>query len=165
LDNDPLRIGNLSKLEKLELLSNLINELKEDFIAKKEQIPVSIFNGELSSLETIVKFLKENRKLRNNEISSLLGRGDKTVWITYKNSKKKMPEKFKDIKHNITIPVSILKDRSLSVLENLVVYLKENYNFSFKKISLLIRRNNKTVWTVFNRAKKKRLSQSKGTIL
>ena len=53
------------------------------------------------------------------------------------------------------IPLSIFKDRSITALEALVFHLKNN-GFSFKEISLLINRDQRTVWTVYNRAKKKR---------
>ena len=53
------------------------------------------------------------------------------------------------------VPLSIFKDRSLSVLETLVYYLKDS-GFTFKEISLLINRDQRTIWTVYSRAKRKK---------
>ena len=53
------------------------------------------------------------------------------------------------------VPLGIFKDRSLTVLEALVHYLKDS-GFTFKEISLLINRDQRTIWTVYSRAKGKK---------
>ena len=68
--------------------------------------------------------------------------------VTIKKSKSKLEDL-------ASVPLSIFKDRSLSVLETLVFYLK-NRGLSLKEISTLINRDQRTIWTVFNRAKKKK---------
>ena len=57
---------------------------------------------------------------------------------------------------NIYTPTSVFKDTSLSVFESWVEYLKDKRNLSFKQIALLTNRNERNIWTVYNRAKKKR---------
>ena len=57
------------------------------------------------------------------------------------------------------VPTYILKDRSVSVLEASVEYLKNNEKLSFHEIALLINRDDRTIWTVYDRAKKKRKSK------
>jgi hypothetical protein len=54
-----------------------------------------------------------------------------------------------------TIPLDILRDRNLSVLESIVEYLK-NKGLSFHEIAILLNRDERNIWTVYNRAKKKR---------
>ena len=54
-----------------------------------------------------------------------------------------------------TIPLEILRDRTVSVLESIVEYLK-NKGLSFHEIGLLLNRDERNIWTVYNRAKKKR---------
>ena len=54
-----------------------------------------------------------------------------------------------------SVPVSIFKDRSLSILESLVYYLK-NSGMSLKEISVLIKRDQRTIWTVLHRAQGKK---------
>ncbi|MFH1307246.1 MAG: hypothetical protein ABIH72_00140 [archaeon] len=56
----------------------------------------------------------------------------------------------------ISIPSSIFKDRKLKVLEVLVEYLKEKLNLSYHEIALLLNRDDRTIWTVYSRARKKR---------
>ena len=53
-------------------------------------LPLSaIADRRFSVLESVVKFLKEDLKLRYCEIARLLHRNDRTVWATYQNAKKK----------------------------------------------------------------------------
>lgn len=56
----------------------------------------------------------------------------------------------------VGIPVSILKDRSLSALEAISEYLKETLNMNYHEIAVLMNRDDRTIWTVYDRAKKKR---------
>jgi len=123
---------------------------------RKELVPVNIFNNnKLSALESIVKYLKENINLSNKEIARLLNRDSRTIWSTNHNAAKKLPEQFILQESEIHIPLSLLRERKLSVLETIVVHLKEEYGLTHHNIAVLLRRNDRTVWTVYNRAKKK----------
>jgi hypothetical protein len=75
--------------------------------------------------------------------------------VTYHVAKKKMPEAFVE-NFGQTIPGAILQNRTLSVLENIVAYLKENKQFSLTEIAKLLHRNSQTIWTVYSRVQKKR---------
>ena len=55
-----------------------------------------------------------------------------------------------------TIPSFIFKDRSVAVLESLVEYLKDVKKLSYHEIALMLNRNDRTIWTVYRRAKLKR---------
>ena len=55
----------------------------------------------------------------------------------------------------ILIPSNIFKDRSLSVLEAIVKYLKEKRNLTYHQIAELVDRDDRTIWTVYNRVIKK----------
>ena len=59
------------------------------------------------------------------------------------------------------LPISIFKDRSISVLEAIVEYLHEVKGLNFKTISTLLNRNERTIWTVYSRVQKKRAKQFK----
>ncbi|RJQ17200.1 hypothetical protein C4573_04065 [Candidatus Woesearchaeota archaeon] len=61
-----------------------------------------------------------------------------------------------DIKKSLDIPSSIFQDRALKVLEILVEYLKEERALSYHEIAVLLNRDDRTIWTVYQRAKKKR---------
>jgi len=56
----------------------------------------------------------------------------------------------------IDIPSFVFKDRTLSVLEVMVEYLRDNKKMRFHEIALIINRDDRTVWTVYRRAKLKR---------
>ena len=150
-----------------EVLLPLIRHFKEDYDLTKEdlisiyegveeiKVPLSIFS-KLSPLEAVVKYLKENLGLRFHEIASKLNRDSRSIWRTYHQAKSKSEVSFKLKKDETFIPISIFKNRDLSSLENLVVYLKINLNVSVKEIGLLINKNLSTIWTAYNRSKKKR---------
>jgi len=133
---------------------DIIKLVKED---KKEiKIPVSIFNEHMSSLEAVVKYLVEVVGLKNKEIALLLNRNIRTIWTTYKNASRKDHNKIRFRDDEIYfIPATKFKDRTYSVLEVIVMWLKEKYSLSFEDIAGLIKRDNSTVWTVYSRAMKK----------
>ena len=147
------KLSSLSKEEKIKI----INFLKKDIDEGIYSVPVAIFdNNFLSSLESIVKYLKEELKLGNKEIAKILNRSDKTIWATYQKSRIKMGSPL-ILKHSdIFIPLNIFQKRKLSVLETIVVYLKNNYRFSYKDIAVIINRNYRTVATVYRRSKLKK---------
>ena len=146
-----------SKNISYEQLRELYLKLKghiEIIEKNKQNIPLCVFSPELSSLETIVKYLKENLRIPINEISVLLGRSDKTIWQAYNTSKKKYPFPLRADDFSLTVPISIFKDRKLSVLEHIVLYLKER-GLKFSQIARALKRDPRTVWTVYQRAKKR----------
>ena len=118
-------------------------------------IPSCVFNEKLSSFETIVKFLKESYGLSFQKISELLGKKKQSVWRAYKNAVFKFKESFEVTDLFFPIPVGIFEDDKLSVLESLVLFLKENYELKYSEISALIARDERTIWTVYSRARGK----------
>lgn len=146
-------------LDSIEVLRNT-GYTEEDIlnlIKSREGIPITIFaNDELSSLETIVKFLKENKNLAFSEIASLLNRDQRTIWTTYNKASKKKKSVFIISESKYHIPFEIFRDRDLGVLENICFYLKNNFGLSFHEIAVLLRRNDRTIWTSYQKAKEKR---------
>ncbi|MEK6887206.1 MAG: hypothetical protein AABW88_05230 [Nanoarchaeota archaeon] len=61
-----------------------------------------------------------------------------------------------NLSSEIKIPISVLSNRSLATLESVVVYLKENLNLTYHQIAELLNRDDRTIWTCYNRASKKR---------
>lgn len=124
-------------------------------VKKDIKVPVSIFNNEeLSALEAIVKYMKENLKLKYREIGIILNRDERNIWTTYSNAQKKRKKRFVVKKSEFLIPVSILQNRKLSVLENITAYLKAQ-GLTYHKIARLMNRDDRTIWTVWHRANKK----------
>ena len=140
-----------------EIIS-LANKLLKVPAAKEEiVIPISVFSNELGSLETIVKYLRENLLLSFKQIAALTNRNEIALAVTYRNAKRKLAEKFVVTEiSSYSIPVSILQDRNLSVLENIAAYLKDTFALNYHSIAVLLNRDDRTIWTVYQRAKKKK---------
>jgi hypothetical protein len=131
-------------------LTKYISEFKKEYV-----IPLSLFKTNLAPLETLTKFLIENNNLTIKDISVLLNRSPKTIWQAYKSSKSKHKLKFTIKQEQFLISVSIFSNRNLSVLESLVSYLKETQNLKFSQIASLLDRDQRTIWTLYSRARKK----------
>ena len=58
-------------------------------------------------------------------------------------------------KKSLAIPTSIFKTRELSILESLVVHLKDDKNMTYAQIARLLNRDDRTVWTAYQRSLKK----------
>lgn len=56
----------------------------------------------------------------------------------------------------ISIPLNILLDREIGVLESIVEYLKEKKKLSYEEIKQLTNRDSRTIWTTYSRVKQKR---------
>ena len=136
---------------------HLINSIRLELDKSEGIIPVSIFsNDSLGALEAIVKFLREERKLSFGEIASLVGRTPQALAVTYHASKKKMPSPSSLADSPFSLPASILRNAKFTVLENIVVYLKTTYHLTYHQIGVLLNRDDRTIWTTFNNARKKR---------
>ncbi|MCK5282522.1 MAG: hypothetical protein KAK00_03875 [Nanoarchaeota archaeon] len=131
---------------------NFLNTQKEMLT-----IPASLLRDRSSGiLEIIVKFLKEEKALTYHKIAVILNRNDRTIWATYNNVRKKNPEKLAYSKSEFSVPVSIFKDRKLGTLEAVASYLKEKFGFTYHEIAKLLNRDERNIWTVYNKSKKKR---------
>jgi hypothetical protein len=128
---------------------------------KVEKLPVSIFCLGLSPLQAVVKFLFENKAYSFSEIARLLNRDQRTIWNTYHSTKKEKPELLNPDKTNYYVNISVFRDRSLSFLENLCMFLKTNYPLNYHKIAALLGKDDRTVWTVCKRAERKNANKTK----
>ena len=54
-----------------------------------------------------------------------------------------------------SIPIEVIQNRSLSLLESIVRFLKEKERMNFHDIGLLLNRDERNIWTVYSRAKEK----------
>jgi hypothetical protein len=121
-----------------ERIKQIIEELKSHNITKHDLV-LSFLQEEgalsqifdkntIETLETITKHLKEikNLKLKNPQAA------------------------------RYSIPITILSDRTLSALEHVTTYLKEDYNLTYKEIAILLNRDQRTIWTTYQRAIQKK---------
>jgi len=63
-------------------------------------------------------------------------------------------QKLQPKKEQIKLPISIF-NKKLGMLEAASLYLKDTLNLSFNEIAELLQRDYKTIWTSYNKAKKK----------
>ena len=147
------RIKELVRLLKLKysLSTRDILHIIED---KEILIPISIFTKQLSILETITKYLKEELSLSFHQIGDFLNRNERNIWHTYKNANKKHAKRLEIQPSRYFIPISIFQNK-LGALENVVLYLKDELNLSYHNIAVLLQRDDRTIWTIYNKAKKK----------
>ena len=136
----------------------LLVEIEDKLLTEEVTMPISIYdNNELSVLESNCKYLKEELNLSYHQIALLLNRNDRTVWTTYKNATVKKRDHVKVDVTKIFVPTSIFQQRKLSVLESLVSYLKDELGLKYSEIGRFLNRDERNIWTVYNRAKKKSL--------
>jgi predicted DNA-binding protein (UPF0251 family) len=119
-------------------------------------VPATLFaDDKLAPLEAVTKYLHENKRLRFTDIGHLLNRDQRVIWTTYSHAKKKRPEALTPAATEHLIPARLIADRKRSVLETLALHLHDVQHLTFAQIARLLRRDDRTIWTVYNRARKK----------
>ena len=150
---------NLEKAKKLllpikEKYKLTFDELKK-LVEEELFFPAIILNKKLTVLESIVKYLKQEQGVSLRKISNLLGRDERNIWHICNRARKKYPKKFVIKKTKLWIPVNIFSNSKLSALEVIVSYLKEKLSLTYHEIAILLKRDDRTIWTVYRRAEKK----------
>ena len=147
----------LALLQKHQISPTQAQEALQAISVTKEEetFPLSILSKELTVLESLVRYLKEERAYSLHSIAEILGRNEKNLWHAYHNAKHKKAQKISIDPSSPTVPLRIFIEQELSPLETLVVYLKEESKLSFHAIALLLLRDDRTIWTSYMRAKKK----------
>ncbi|MBS1266157.1 MAG: hypothetical protein MAG795_00122 [Candidatus Woesearchaeota archaeon] len=139
------------------------NSDRDSDISVEILIPSSIFlQRRLSFLESIVVYLKEIHKLTYAEIARQLNRDQRNIWTLYNRAAKKLGDDIFSPPADaslVQIPISVLRDRSLSILETVVFYLRVDVGLKNSEIAELLNRSSKTIWTVYDRAKKKKMKE------
>ncbi len=135
-------------------------------ITKKAEFSLStaIFqNRRLSFLESIIVYLREIHKLRYADIARLTNRDRRNIFSVYQNACKKLGDKpfIVDEKPPVFyIPIKVVQDRSLSIMEVVVEYLL-SLGLRNSEIAKLLARSPKTTHTVHTRVKAKRDTKKK----
>ena len=68
-------------------------------------------------------------------------------------------------KTSINMPSILLKDRTVSSFEAIVEFLKDEKNFTYHEIGVLLNRNERNIWESYHRAKKKRKNKYSQTVV
>ena len=149
-----------------EIIKTVIDKLSKKYKINREEflniikaregitIPITIFSEKLGALESIVKYMRETLSMNYREIAKELGRDERTIWTAYKKANEKMKEKIEAEKTSIMIPISRFENKSLTILESIVVYLKEK-GMKYSEIAELLGRDQRNVWTIYSRTIKK----------
>ena len=140
-------------------LAHLVQQKKD---AIQPVLPVSIFRSRSSALEVIVKYLHDVKRMRFTDIAAALNRDQRTIWHAYRRSASKQTSLNvldSAITSDITTPLYIFADRAYAPLEAVVTHLKDSHTLSFREIAELLKRSPTTVWTVYQRAKRKHAQQ------
>ena len=134
-------------------------EIKITLEDKEENyIPCSIFSIKLGIFEAIVKFFHENKSLSFKQISKVLDRTPNNIAVTYKKAKIKYPQPFTKLDFSVKVPFKIFS-KKFTCFESICLYLKDKLDYSYHKIAVLLNRNDRTIWTVYNRARLKSQKQ------
>jgi DNA-binding CsgD family transcriptional regulator len=138
--------------KKYRLNNEEIRELVE--IRREINVPTGIFTKKIGALETISKYMKENLNMNYKEIAEELNRDERTIWTAYNKARKKQPKPLEVKETKMFLPLSIFKNRKLTILESIIVYLKEE-GMKYNEIAELLGRDQRNIWTIYSKARKK----------
>jgi hypothetical protein len=143
-------IGQKHGINKQEL--NAILNRRDDV----QVIPLEILGQRrLGCMESVIKYLKENKKLTYQDIAEFTGRSRSTIGVMYHNAKKKLKEQFLDYPNGPnSMPLSQLKNKRFSALESVVLFLLGR-QLRVCQIAELLNRDYRTIYTVYRRGKRK----------
>lgn len=143
--------------ESARLLQEKYGYSSDDLLGLMEKVevfvPIGIFSSTLSPLSSLVMYLHEKRRMPLSEVAVSLGRSYRAVWGAYKGLRKSRTSP-KIVPSEFSIPLSAFS-RKLSILEAVVVFLRDEYGASLKETASQLGRDPRTVWTLYDRAKKK----------
>ncbi|MBN1543869.1 hypothetical protein JW898_00225 [Candidatus Woesearchaeota archaeon] len=88
----------------------------------------------------------------------MTNRDERNIWTLYNRALKKRSSRSPSARKApvVQIPLAVVTDRSVSILEVVVEYLRDKAHFSNHQIAITLNRSDKTVSTVYMRTKKKR---------
>ncbi len=154
-NNEEFLISMLKQLsERLQTEYEYTNEELLELLSSEIKIPLEIFSLELAPSESLVKYLKENLEKTFHEIAELTSGNERAIWASYQRANKKMSSSIL-IENPTLIPLSIFSNKKLSVLETVVVYLKEKKKMKGVKIAQILKKHPANIWTIYNRANEK----------
>ena len=99
--------------------------------------------------------MKENLEMKYSEIAILLLRDERTIWTSYNKTKKKLGVMFVVGGAALTIPLSEFKGGKLTILERVIIYLRDKKRMKYSEIAEIINRDQRNVWAIYSRASSK----------
>jgi len=128
--------------------SEIINLIQKNFF------PITILNKKLGVSECLVRYLKAELGWNYKKISSVIKRSEAVVGVMYRQSLKKQMGRLKPTPTAIFIPLSIFS-KKFTVFESIILYLKDKEELRYTEIAKLTGRDQRTIWTIYNRARGK----------
>lgn len=154
-----------NRLSKLERAKKLLLEIQQELgvsaddlkkiLDQEIRIPSSVFNQELTVLESVVKYLKEERNMTLQQVALEVGRDQRNMWHIYRSASSKQSPKFRLKQSEVYVPLSIFLDKKLSAQESLVSFLRDEEHLSYNEIAAVLKRSASTIRTVYQRGRKK----------
>jgi hypothetical protein len=151
-------VDSQKRSELVQLLRHVLETLSEEeqqdvlsAVKKSDGVPISAFSSGLSSLEIVVRVMRDSRHQSFKEIARILNRKLPTVYTTYQKAHKKHRQPLDVSDRSILIPFSLFHDRTYSILEAIVAYLKEKEGLTVVRIAALLHRDYNTIQTVARR--------------
>lgn len=111
-------------------------------------VPATIFEADLTPLEALARGVPEERWQH-------LGRPRQVLARARENSLRKHPEEIRPAETPYRIPLGVFADLPLSPMEAACWDLQQRYRLRNKEIAALLGKDEKTIWTALDRAKKK----------
>ncbi len=174
--NNSLKKSNKTKTKENKNKTTRIAKVKEKIeinpklltLMSAIEIPTHIFyNKSLTPMQAIVFYLKK-QDLTYRQISYLINRNERNIWTIYNQAKKKLNKnKITKINANnnkltkekfftkIKLPLHIFHNKTLTPMEAVISFLKDYHNLTYHEISIMINRDERNIWTIYNNAKKK----------
>lgn len=136
--------------------NNFISQLKQLVLTLEQEetttedilVPATIFSFSQSPLQSLVTYLKDTYNFSFKEIATKLQRAYATIYAAYKTPLHAIPP----TRHVILLATFATR---MSVLETCVVNLKEEQHLKLSEIARLLKKDPRTIWSTYDRAKKK----------
>ncbi len=167
MTSDDLIQSLLAQAPARQLLSELLHHLQErgqlslpeliqlyETAWGEDQIPLSVFARPLPA-GALVKYLHEVNHLTFSQIAVALGRDARTVWGTYQRQRRKRP--FSPApRGQYTLPLSLFRDRSCSILEHVVFHVHTTYHLSNPALAKYLHKSPNSIAVLWKRAREQK---------
>ena len=81
-----------------------------------------------------------------------MNRDQRTIWTAYNKATEKQKELIRVRETEIFIPLSVINNRKMTILESVIIYLRER-NMKYSEIAKLIGRDQRNVRAIYNKGK------------
>lgn len=112
-------------------------------------IPIGVFASECTPLQALVTFMHEKKQYSFKEMVLLLHRSERSILQAYRKGAVE-----DDLANDFLIPL-VKFSTDLSILESVVMYLHHDCSLTFSKIASFLKKDQRTIWTIWHRAEEK----------